>query len=328
VLYYHRDRQGSVVATTVTGGQVGVQYRYGPYGEVDEVLGNEAWAGSDLGYTGGLRLSGTLLHLRARVYDSGLRRFLQADTVDPLRYTYVEGDPANLVDPSGRAANVYPASATAQRVGDTVLVTYYDKDGKKVGEDVFWLTDEQDLQRLKAAQVPSGYIQKNISYADVAYQQVQFRIAPELLSALTGSRLVVVRLPGQGNALIKERTARKVETWIGLAKAKGVRIRFNSAYRTAAKNAAVGGKADSGHRFGEATDVQFDSLRDIPRGLSGREQRDILESTAKAAGLGWGGDWSTPDRHHFYDNPWVPPAQRGPRIEAADTDYARILFSP
>jgi hypothetical protein len=36
------------------------------------------------------------------VYHSGLKRWLQADTVDGLRGTYVEGDPVNLVDPSGR----------------------------------------------------------------------------------------------------------------------------------------------------------------------------------------------------------------------------------
>ena len=108
VLYLHRDRQGSVVATTTTGGVLGAQYRYGPYGELDRYSGSEATAGSDLGYTGGLRLTGGLIHLRARVYDPSYRRFLQADIVDPLRYSYTRGDPTNYVDPSGRQAAEVP----------------------------------------------------------------------------------------------------------------------------------------------------------------------------------------------------------------------------
>lgn len=47
VLYYHRDWQGSVVATTYTGGNVGVKYRYTPYGQLDrtdESISNAASA--------------------------------------------------------------------------------------------------------------------------------------------------------------------------------------------------------------------------------------------------------------------------------------------
>ncbi len=306
------------VLMLMNGGRVGVKYRYGPYRELDREEVVDAGGESELGYTGGLRLGwtpgsqvGSLLLLGARVYHAELRRWVQADTVEIARYAYVGGDPVNLVDPTGRAP--VSAAATARRLGDAVIVTYYDKDGNQIGQDIFWLNDEQDRQRLKAAGVPGGYIQKNISYAEGSYQQVQFRIPPELLSALTGSRLVVVRLPGLGNAFLAERTARKVDTWMRLGKAQGVTPRFNSAYRTAAKNAAVGGKADSLHRAALATDVQFDSLQDIPDGLSGQEQRDILESTAKAAGLKWGGDWSNPDRHHFYDDPGLPDVSlRGP----------------
>ena len=114
VLYYHRDQQGSVVATTVTGGQVGVRYRYTPYGELDVVdvgTSSESARGSELGYTGGLRLgwnpatgarAGNLLLLGARVYDASWKRWLQPDTVELTRYSYAGGDPRNFVDPSGR----------------------------------------------------------------------------------------------------------------------------------------------------------------------------------------------------------------------------------
>jgi RHS repeat-associated protein len=113
VLYYHRDLRGSVIATTLSGGRVGVKYRYGPYGELDKmepspVVSMEV-ADSELGYTGGLRLGwtpgsqgGSLLLLGARAYHAELRRWVQADTVDMLRYTYVAADPVNFVDPTGR----------------------------------------------------------------------------------------------------------------------------------------------------------------------------------------------------------------------------------
>lgn len=37
-LYYYRTRLGSVVATSVGGGQAGAMYRYGPYGELDKAV--------------------------------------------------------------------------------------------------------------------------------------------------------------------------------------------------------------------------------------------------------------------------------------------------
>jgi RHS repeat-associated protein len=112
VVYYHRDRRGDVVATTANGGVMGVSYRYLPSGQLDKVLdanGNPLASGSEdqavaseLGFIGGLKLSGGLIHLKARVYSPLIRRFLQPDTVDFRRYTYSHGDPLNFSDPSGR----------------------------------------------------------------------------------------------------------------------------------------------------------------------------------------------------------------------------------
>jgi RHS repeat-associated protein len=117
VLYYHRDLQGSVVATTTRSGglsgAMGARYRYTPYGQLDRTENVTALSDSELGYTGGLRLGyvagaaqqGSLLLLGARVYHAELKRWLVPDTVDGRRYTYAGGDPVNFVDPSGRAAN-------------------------------------------------------------------------------------------------------------------------------------------------------------------------------------------------------------------------------
>ena len=69
VIYYHRDSRSSVVATTTAGGNTGVSYRYLPSGAVDTVVGTEAdETASELGFIGGIKLSGGLVHLRARVY--------------------------------------------------------------------------------------------------------------------------------------------------------------------------------------------------------------------------------------------------------------------
>jgi len=101
-LYYYRSRLGSVVATSLRGGALGTIYRYTPYGAVAYTAASETAATrSELGYTNALRLSGSLLHLKTRVYDPETRIFLQVDSVDRQRYAYVRGDPANYTDPTG-----------------------------------------------------------------------------------------------------------------------------------------------------------------------------------------------------------------------------------
>jgi RHS repeat-associated protein len=102
-LYYYRSRLGTVVATSTAGGVLGAQYRFDPYGKVQVALNETATTASELGYTNGLRLSGSLIYLKARVYDAEARVFLQADSVDRYRYAYVWGDPVNLSDPTGLA---------------------------------------------------------------------------------------------------------------------------------------------------------------------------------------------------------------------------------
>ena len=66
---------GSLVATTTGGGLAGVQYRYGPYGKTERAAGVEgASTSSELGYTGGVRLSEDIVHLNARFYVPAVRR--------------------------------------------------------------------------------------------------------------------------------------------------------------------------------------------------------------------------------------------------------------
>ena len=66
-----------------------------------------------------------------------------------------------------------------------------------------------------------------------------------------------------------------------------------------------------------SVDVNYSSLRDVPGGLTGNQQRQIIRSTASQAGLSWGGNFSTPDRPHFY----FDPGNRGQRIIVAQRSY-------
>jgi RHS repeat-associated protein len=104
MVYYHRDRLGSVVATTMNGGGFGAQYRYLPWGAVDKTVVTNAAGASELKFTGAKDLYGGILHLRSRAYSPTIRRFLQADDVDSLRYSYAGGDPINRIDPSGHSS--------------------------------------------------------------------------------------------------------------------------------------------------------------------------------------------------------------------------------
>ncbi|MFO0582836.1 MAG: RHS repeat-associated core domain-containing protein [Anaeromyxobacter sp.] len=103
-LYYYRTRLGSVIGTSKRGGSAGTFYRYTPYGEVDltnETDANRSELGSELGYANALRLTGGLLHLVHRAYDTESKVFVQSDVVDRLRYAYAGGDPINRSDPTG-----------------------------------------------------------------------------------------------------------------------------------------------------------------------------------------------------------------------------------
>jgi RHS repeat-associated protein len=198
VLYYHRDRQGSVIATTVTGGRVGYRYRYDAYGLLDRILEPAVALGvdatSDLGYTGGLKLSGSLLHLNARVYDPRLRRFLQADSVDLFRYAYVAGDPANATDPAGlmpmedRGPGRMVAETSSRRLldGDTSSLPF-----AGVWEEVSAAFAEPSaIDRVTAQWFGESYLPENRSRLDGAWRAERAAKAEaEKLAALGMSRV-------------------------------------------------------------------------------------------------------------------------------------------
>ncbi len=117
-LYYYRTRLGTVIATSLSGGVVGAAYRYDAYGALDAVTNETEATRSELGYTNALLLSGSLIYLKTRVYDTKARLFIQSDIVDRLRYAYVAGDPVNSSDPTGLAAIESAPSMTVSIIQD------------------------------------------------------------------------------------------------------------------------------------------------------------------------------------------------------------------
>src|SRR5207302_828930 len=102
VFYYHQDQLGSTRALTDRAGAVVATYTYDPYGNLTASTGTVT---TPFGYAGQYTdAESGLIYLRVRYYDPSTAQFL---TVDPAyaqtqsRYGYVDGDPLNLMDPSG-----------------------------------------------------------------------------------------------------------------------------------------------------------------------------------------------------------------------------------
>ena len=116
--WLQQDRLGSAISYSDSAGNVSSSssiYGYGPYGEPN------TWSGSRYRFTGQLLLpEAQLYHYKSRVYDPGIGRFLQPDTIgylsDVNSYAYAGNDPVNLVDPFGM--DVEPVTVTAQFGGD------------------------------------------------------------------------------------------------------------------------------------------------------------------------------------------------------------------
>jgi RHS repeat-associated protein len=104
--YFGYDGLGSVRHITDPTGSLQYAASFAPYGSPFEQFG----LGSSLGFTGEQTDLNGLLYLRARYYNPALGAFLSRDPVQGVMgsalsfnpYLYVQGNPINYVDPSGR----------------------------------------------------------------------------------------------------------------------------------------------------------------------------------------------------------------------------------
>ncbi len=115
--FLHADQLGSTILTTGANAAVLQRVAYRPYGATVAPSSGPTPT-PRFGFTG-QRLEGGIgiYDYRARFYDPALGRFLQPDPIVPdpgnpqtlNRYSYVENNPANKVDPSGNQAIPRPA---------------------------------------------------------------------------------------------------------------------------------------------------------------------------------------------------------------------------
>lgn len=123
VYYFHRDHLGSIVAISDYQSNQIAHFDYDAWGQRRASTGVPTLAPQDIysiniandvitsmGYTGHEMLDGVgLIHMKGRVYDPRLGRFLSADPVmlDPANgqalnaYSYVGNNPLSATDPTG-----------------------------------------------------------------------------------------------------------------------------------------------------------------------------------------------------------------------------------
>jgi RHS repeat-associated protein len=103
VLYYLQDQLGSTRALTTSTGTVVATYAYDAYGNVTGTTGSLT---NPLQYAGQYSdAESGLIYMQARYYDPSTEQFLTRDplvTPTKLAYAYVDGDPLNKTDPTGR----------------------------------------------------------------------------------------------------------------------------------------------------------------------------------------------------------------------------------
>lgn len=102
--FYATDHLGNIRELTDTSGAVRARYDYDPFGRRTKTSGD---LDADLGFTGHYYHAPSGLTLAPfRAYDANLGRWISRDpsgeTESPNLYTYVDNNPLNFLDPSGR----------------------------------------------------------------------------------------------------------------------------------------------------------------------------------------------------------------------------------
>ena len=98
--------RGSTVALMNNAGVITDTFKYGPYGELLEKRGSSKTIFLYVGQYGVQNDDNGLLYMRARYYNTDIRRFLN---IDPIKdgwnwYIYSSGNPILYIDPSGHKA--------------------------------------------------------------------------------------------------------------------------------------------------------------------------------------------------------------------------------
>ncbi|MGN2272065.1 RHS repeat-associated core domain-containing protein [Priestia megaterium] len=133
---YHFDRRGSTVALSTIDSTITDTFEYGPYGEMKQTKGKTTTPFLYNGRDGVMTDNNGLYYMRARYYNPEIKRFINQDVLlgaisnglGMNRYSYVQGNPTNRIDPTGHWAGW--DDALAMSIGGVVNT------GKKYVEDV------------------------------------------------------------------------------------------------------------------------------------------------------------------------------------------------
>jgi RHS repeat-associated protein len=182
--YFLGDALGSVRQLTNTSGAVTYASSYDPYGVVSQAFGTSRTA---YGYTGEYT-SNEMVYLRARYYDPDLGRFLTrdtwaGDTNSPMslnRWNYVNGNPINYTDPTGKYGESAHGSLIFELVkGSPYTATINGIEGGLTGiaSDIAWFDTMTDAW-------PYGYFfgQQNWTYHFSDLQAARFFMETALQS--------------------------------------------------------------------------------------------------------------------------------------------------
>ena len=127
--YYHYNHIGSTTAITDADGDLLYSFTYGTYGELTGIYDADGEQAEDTAaviqaenlrflYNGryGVETGANgLYYMRARYYNPQIKRFINRDIIDGSitdsqslnKYSYVQGNPVNLIDPFGLCAQDY-----------------------------------------------------------------------------------------------------------------------------------------------------------------------------------------------------------------------------
>ena len=110
VTRYLPDTLGSVIKTADVNGNITSETTYWPFGEVRTQVGTNPSPWGFCGIWGYLQDAAARLYVRARYLRADLGRWMAVDPVWPgeSAYNYVRARPTELIDPSGRLAQLGP----------------------------------------------------------------------------------------------------------------------------------------------------------------------------------------------------------------------------